>query len=210
MRQQPRASNAPAPWSIDASDNCTAPRSVLLSYDMAEVRSGRQKRLLSSLSYAALVALAAVLGYLTYRATQQRPGGDQVAEPVAPAPLIELSGFSARREKSSDAERLTVALRMRLSARAPIDCYVYVVARNEHASPKLWVPWPEEAARALTTGGHFRGSSPPSGQAIRLTSSWTRINATIPHPVGRPPFDTVTVYLVGPQGEILLERPFAL
>ncbi len=177
---------------------------------MAEARSRRQKRLLSSLSYAALVALAAALGYLTLRATQQGHGGDSLAEGVTPPPLIELSGFSARREKSSDAERLSVAMRLRLSARAPLDCYIYIVARNEHVSPKLWAPWPEEAANALTTGGHFRGSSPPSGQSIRLTSSWTRVNATIPHPMGKPPFDTVTVYLVGSQGEILLERPFAI
>jgi hypothetical protein len=101
-------------------------------------------------------------------------------------------------------------MRVRLSARTPIDCYVYIVARNERVSPKLSVPWPEDAANALTTGGHFRSSNPPSGQAIHLTSSWTRLNATIPHPVGGPPFDTVTVYLVGLQGEILLERPFAL
>ncbi|MBP1688486.1 MAG: hypothetical protein H6Q33_4629 [Deltaproteobacteria bacterium] len=177
---------------------------------MAETRS-RQTRLLSSLSYAGLVALAAALGYLTFRATQQPRGDGQLTEAVvAPPPFIELSGFSARREKTSDAERLNVTLRLRLSTRTPIDCYVYIVARNEHVSPKLWVSWPDEAASALTTGGHFRGGSPPSGQAIRLTSSWTRVNATISHPAGRPPFDTVTVYLVGPEGEILLERPFAL
>jgi len=177
---------------------------------MAATRSRRQKRVLSSVSYAALVALVAALGYLTYRATQQRHGRDQLAEAVAPPPLIELSGFSARREKSSDAERLTVAMRMRLSTRTPIDCYVYIVARNERVSPRLWVPWPEDAASALTTGGHFHGSNPPSGHPMHLTSSWTRLNATIPHPVGKPPFDTVTVYLVGRQGEVLLERPFAL
>jgi hypothetical protein len=177
---------------------------------MFETGSRRPTRLRSSLPYAALVALAAALGYLTFRATQQPQGGTSLPEAAAPAPLIELTGFSARREKSSDAERLNVGMRLRLSARTPIDCHAYVIARNENVSPKLWVPWPEQAASALTTGGHFRGSSPPSGQAIRLTSSWTRLNAAIPHPVGRPPFDTVTLYLVGPRGEILLERPFAL
>jgi hypothetical protein len=177
---------------------------------MSETRSRRQTRLLSSLSYAALVALAATLGYLTFRAVQQGQGGKNLPEAAVPPPLIELAGFSARREKSSDAERLSVVMRLRLSARTPIDCYVYIVARNEHVSPKVWVPWPEQATSALTTGGHFRGSSPPSGQAIKLTASWTRLNATIPHPIGRPPFDTVTVYLVGSEGEILLERPFAL
>jgi len=174
---------------------------------MFESTSRHVKRLLSSLSYAALVALAAVLGYFTFRATQHR---DNAPEASVPAPLIEATGFSVRKEKSWEAEKLSVSMRLRLSTRTPIDCYVYIIARNDHVSPKLWVPWPAQAAGTITTGGHFRRGMPPSGEALKLTSSWTRLNATIPHPVGRPPFDTLTVYLVGQQGEILLERPFAL
>jgi hypothetical protein len=171
----------------------------------------RWQPVVNSLLYTALVALAAALGHLTFRATTSRQNiqaTDSQTESVS-APLIELSGFSARREKSSDAERLTVSLRLRLTTRAPIDSYVYLVARNEHVSPKLWMVWPSQAATAVTTGGHFKGSIPPSGEALRLTSSWTRVNATVQHPLGRPPFDTVTLYVVGVDGEILLERPFA-
>lgn len=172
----------------------------------------RWQPLVSSLLYTALVALAAALGHLTFRATTALhgiPATDSQTESVS-APLIEVSGFSARREKSSDAERLTVSLRVRLTTRTPIDSHVYVVARNEHASPKLWTVWPSQAANAVSTGGHFKGSTPPSGEAVRLTSSWTRVNATVQHPAGRPPFDTVTLFVVGADGEILLERPFAL
>jgi hypothetical protein len=121
-----------------------------------------------------------------------------------------VNGFSARREKSSDVERLNVSLRLRLTAAATIDCYVYMLARNEHLSPKLWVVWPAQAGGAVTAGGHFRGGSPPTGESVQLTSSWTRIDATLQHPPGQPPFDTVTLYVLNARGEVLLERPFAL
>ncbi len=172
----------------------------------------RWRRLLNSVAYTVLVALAAGLGYLTYEATTHRHGqqpGNEAPETV-PMPLIDISNFSARREKSSDAERLSVALRLRLTAPAEVDCFVYVVARNARASPKLWAVWPTEAAGAITAGGHFRGGTPPTGAPLQLTSGWTRLNATLQHPLGQPPFDTVTVYVVGTKGEVLLERPFAL
>ena len=53
-------------------------------------------------------------------------------------------------------------------------------------------------------------TDPATGQAVSLTSRWTRISGAIDHPLGRPPFDEVMVYVVGPQGEVLLARPFAL
>jgi hypothetical protein len=85
-----------------------------------------------------------------------------------------------------------------------------MLARNEHVSPKLWAVWPVQAAGAVTAGGHFRGGTPATGEFVQLTSSWTRINATLQHPRGQPPFDTVTVYVLNARGEVLLERPFAL
>ena len=180
---------------------------------MAEPLAPRWRRLISSLAYAALVALAAGLGYLTFRATTHRQAapnaGDTLTE-SATTPLVELSGFSARREKSADAERLNVSVRLRLTAKATVDSFVYVVARNDHVSPKLWAVWPPQAVNALTTGGHFRGGTPPSGEPVALASGWTRLNATFQHPPGRPPFDTVTLYVVSAKGEIVLERPFAL
>ncbi len=172
----------------------------------------RWRRLLNSVAYTVLVALAAGLGYLTYEATTHRHApqpGSELPESVT-VPLIDIASFSARREKSTDVERLSVALRLRLTTHTEVDCFVYIVARNVHASPKLWAVWPTEAAGAVTAGGHFRGDTPPTGEPFRLTSSWTRLNATFQHPLGRPPFDTVTVYVVGEKGEVLLERPFAL
>ncbi|MFI5398435.1 MAG: hypothetical protein ACHQ9S_23115 [Candidatus Binatia bacterium] len=179
---------------------------------MYESLTPRWRGVVSSLTYTALVATAAALGYLTFRATQHPNGAENVeaAAESAVAPLIELSGFSARKEKSSDAERLNVAVRVRLTTRAAIDCYIYIIAHNEHVSPKLWVVWPMQAIGAVTAGGHFRGSTPPSGEAIKLSSGWARLNATLQHPVGQAPFDTVTVYVVGAKGEILVERPFPL
>jgi hypothetical protein len=172
----------------------------------------RWRHVISSLAYTALVALAAGLGYLTFRATTHRNGPQPGSEPSESItlPLIDVSAFSARREKSSDAERLNVSLRLRLTTGTPVDCYVYILARNEHVSPKLWVVWPTPAIRAVTAGGHFRGGIPPTGEPVQLTSSWTRISATLEHPPGQPPFDTVTLYVLNARGEVLLERPFAL
>jgi hypothetical protein len=172
----------------------------------------RWRHLISSLAYAALVAVAAGLGYLTFRATEHRHApqpGSELPESVS-VPLIDVNAFSARREKSSDAERLNVSLRLRLTTSTPVDCYVYILARNEHVSPKLWVVWPTPAIGAVTAGGHFRGGTPLTGEPVQLTSSWTRISATLRHPPGQPPFDTVTLYVLNARGEVLLERPFAL
>ena len=181
---------------------------------MVESLSPRRRRLLSSLAYSALVALVAGLGYLTLNAISERRHGAEKSDTAAAAgtvPLIDLANFAARREKSSDAERLNVSLRLRLTASSTVDCYVYVLARNDHVSPKLWAVWPTQGpGGAVTAGGHLGGSDPTTGQAVTLTPSWTRISATIDHPPGQPPFDTVMVYVVSPKGEILLSRPFAL
>ena len=176
--------------------------------------SPRWRRLLSSFAYTALVAAVTALGYLTYRAVNEHPGtpdSGTEAETNTATPGIEVADFSARREKSSDAERLTVALRLRLRGRSVLDGYIFVLARNDHTSPKMWAVWPTQGPDgAVTAGGHFRGNNPVTGQEIRLTNGWSRVNAVLPHPFERPPFETVIVYVVSPKGEILLTRPFAL
>jgi hypothetical protein len=177
--------------------------------------SPRARKLLNSIAYSALVALVTVLGYLTFRAVSERRhgaagSGEATSEPET-TPLFDIANFAARQERSTDAERLTVSLRVRLTKPGSVDAYVYVLAHNDHVSPRVWAVWPTQGpGGVVTAGGHLRTQNPASGEAVKLSSSWTRITATLDHPPGRPPFDTVYVYLVDPNGEILLARPFAL
>ncbi|MBX3027885.1 hypothetical protein KF840_23575 [bacterium] len=116
--------------------------------------------------------------------------------------------FAARRERSEEGERLSVSLRLRTSASVSLPCYVFVVARAEQATPRLWAAWPPEAeGAAISTGGHFHGARPDAGFALTLSDAWQRITATVPEPA-RADFDTVIVYVVDPAGRILLARPF--
>jgi len=193
---------------------------------MFESLSPRWRAVVNSLAYSALVALVTGLGYLTFRAANEhrhgggaaRSGADSSSsgsggEQTEPSslPLVEFDNFSARRDKSSDSERLRVSLRLRLNASGNMSCYVFVLARNDHTSPKLWAVWPTQGpGGAITGGGHVSGSNPAGGQPVTLASRWTGITATLDHPLGKPPFDTVMVYVVSPKGEILLARPFAL
>ncbi len=173
----------------------------------------RTHRVLNSVAYTALVALVAGLGYLTLRAVTERRANTLSAEPVSesPMPLLEFRSFSSRRDWIGDSQRLHVSVRLRLTAPGTIDCYLFVLARNDHVEPKLWALWPADAATvALSAGGHFRASSPTAGQFATLTHSWSRVAAQFDHLPGRPSFDTVVVYVVSPKGEILFERPFAL
>ena len=122
---------------------------------------------------------------------------------------IEFERFSARRERSPEGDRLSISMRLRTSMSVSLPCYVFVVARNDQTSPKLWAIWPPQpAGPAITAGGHFHGNSPTSGFAVTLSDDWSRINATVPHPSGGATFDTVEVYIVDPEGRILLARPF--
>jgi hypothetical protein len=176
--------------------------------------SPRWRRLINSVAYGALVLLVVGLGYLTLRAINERRHGAESTEQNAESailPLVDISNFSARRERTSDEERLSVSLRLRLTAPGTVDCFVYVLARNDRVSPKLWGVWPTQGtAGAVTAGGHFGATNPASGSAVTLTPSWSRIIASIDHTLGQPPFETVMVYVVSPKGEILLSRPFAL
>jgi len=182
---------------------------------MLESLSPRARRVVNSFAYTLLVAVVTGLGYLTFRAANERrhagTAGSETPAEVGMLPLLEIASFSARIEKSTDTERLTIGCRLRLTAPGSVDGFVYVLARNDHVSPKLWGIWPpQEPGGALSAGGHFRSSTPQTGEAVHLSPSWTRIAATIDHPLGRAPYDTAIVYVLSPKGEILLARPFGL
>jgi hypothetical protein len=121
---------------------------------------------------------------------------------------IEFDRFSARRERSAEGDRLTIALRLRTTMGVSLPCYVFVLARNDQVTPKVWAIWPPQPpGAAVTAGGHFNSTSPGTGQPVTLSDRWERITATIPHPPGTT-FDGVEVYVVDPDGRILLARPF--
>ena len=62
---------------------------------------------------------------------------------------------------------------------------------------------------AISAGGHFHAAHPASGYPLSLGRGWQSIDAVLARTPGQPPFDSVSVYVVGPNGNILLERPFA-
>lgn len=183
---------------------------------MSTTEPTRGRQFFSSLAYSALIAVVAGLGYLTFVAinhpTQGAQGGEGLGESsqAGSIPLVESDGFSPRIEKSSDMERLNVSVQLRINAPGSMDAWLFVVARNDEVSPKLWAAWPQGAHAAITTGGHFRGSSPGAGYPTTLTSSWTRVHASIDHPPGAVPFDTAMIYVVNAKGQIVLARPYPL
>lgn len=172
--------------------------------------SPSSRRLLTSLAYTALAAIVAGLAVLTFvnlKTDREDPG----AEPIEQTQAIQLGSFSTRIEKTAKKQRLVVSFKVRLTAAASMDAFIYVAARNDHSEPAVWGVWPsQESGGAFTKGGHFRSHDPTTGHAIRLGDSWQRITAPIEYPTRAATFDTVIVYLVATDGEILLARPFAL
>jgi len=168
------------------------------------------RRLLASLAYTSLAAVVALLAYLTFANLKQRdvePSNDAV-EQIQP---IQLGNFSTRIEKTAKSQRLVVTFKLRLTTAVSMDAFVYIAARNDHSEPGVWGVWPpQEPGGAFTKGGHFRSHDPTTGHAIRLMDSWQRVTAPIEQPARTAPFDTVIVYLVATDGQILLARPFAL
>jgi hypothetical protein len=122
---------------------------------------------------------------------------------------IEFDHFSARREHSTEGDRLSVFLRVRTTQSVSLPCYIFLVARNDQATPKLWGIWPPQPpGPAITASGHFHGATPTSGYSLTLSDQWQRVSATIPDPGSGAMFDTVVAYVVDPDGRILLSRPF--
>lgn len=157
-------------------------------------------------AFALVVLLLAVVGGLLLRRTWlEEP--QRTEHPRAQRDAVLFERFGARRERSEEGDRLSVSLRLRTSESVSLPCYVFVVARNDQH--KLWGIWPPQPpGAAITAGGHFLGARPRTGYAVTLSDQWQRISATLSQPNGEQPFDTVIVYVVDPDGLILLARPF--
>jgi hypothetical protein len=134
---------------------------------------------------------------------------DAVSPPPAERALVRFSRFSANRDRNEQGERLTVSMRLRTDLGKDLDCFAFVVARNDHVSPHLWSIWPPQSpGAAITTGGHFHGATPSAGHRMTLNDRWQRLTATVPRTDAEQQYDTVVVYLLAPDGKILLARPF--
>jgi hypothetical protein len=172
--------------------------------------SASSRRLLASLAYTGLAAIVALLAYLTFANLKQREV-EPANDPLEQIQAIQLGSFATRVEKTAKSQRLVVTFKLRLTSSVSMDAFVYVAARNDHSEPGVWGVWPpQEPGGAFTKGGHFRSHDPTTGHAIRLMDSWHRVTAPIEQPARTAPFDTVIVYLVATDGQILLARPFAL
>lgn len=170
----------------------------------------RHKRLVNSLAYTALVAVVAGLGYLTLKILES-PRVEDSGPPPESAGLIELEGFQARPERSGSGWILRVSLRLRAATAHPLDCQVFLVAKGEPESGKLFQVWPTIGpGTPFSAAGHLTSGNVSSGAPLTLTQSWQRIVATIPLPTAGASFHTVTVYVFGPRGEVLLSRPFSV
>jgi hypothetical protein len=157
-----------------------------------------------------VVLVAALAALLAARRTLRDTGPPPVADARLQRDAVLFDRFTARRERSDEGDRLSVSVRLRTSASVSLPCFVFLLARGEQATPRVWAAWPAQSpGSAVSAGGHFHGATPDAGHAVTLTDSWERITATIPQPPATP-FDTVVVYVVDPAGRILLARPFRL
>jgi hypothetical protein len=158
----------------------------------------------------ALVALTALVALASreFDLMRRDPPAPQPAAGKHAATRIEFDRFSARHERNDTESRLSVSLRLRNTGVEPETCYVFVVARNDRVTPKLWAIWPpQEPGASITAGGHFHGATPATGHAVVLADDWLRVTATMAE-TKTSAFDTVVVYVVGEDGRILLTRPF--
>lgn len=156
-----------------------------------------------------LIALVVIAGgLLLVRRTIFDGRPDPAPDPRLQRDAVLFERFAARRERSDEGERLSVALRLRTSASVSLPCFVFIVARADQATPRRWAVWPPEAAGvAVSAGGHFHGAKPDAGYGLTLSDTWQRVTATLPEQSGAE-FDTVIVYVVDLAGRILLARPF--
>jgi hypothetical protein len=156
-----------------------------------------------------LVALVVIVGgVLVARRTVLDGGADPAPDPRLQRDAVLFDHFAIRRERSDEDDRLSISLRLRTSASVSLPCFVFMIARNDQATPRVWAAWPPQAqGLAISAGGHFHGATPDAGYAVTLSDTWERVTATIPQSTGTS-FETVIVYVVDPGGRILLARPF--
>lgn len=169
-----------------------------------------QKRLVGSLTYPALVAVVAALGYLTLRLAHRETVPDEPL-PADLGALVEVQNFRARRVETEAGRQIQISVQIRTSANWSIPVQVFFVAKPNSPGAKHYGVWPTLGADGVVTaGGHVRGGRSSSAAETTLTQSWTRLTGIIPEPTSLPRYESVIVYVVGPRGEVLLSRPFSL
>jgi hypothetical protein len=158
-----------------------------------------------------LLLVLASLAIYVYQ-LRHTPADESVEAPNAVAgEEVALDRLDAHLEKTDDQEQLRVTLRLRGLGTDPIECYLFLVARSENSASIQWAIWPPGSpGLAISAGGHFHAAHPASGHSLLLGDSWEHIDALLPLAADQPAYDSVVVYLVRPNGNILLERPFAL
>ncbi|GIW45774.1 MAG: hypothetical protein KatS3mg077_3056 [Candidatus Binatia bacterium] len=171
----------------------------------------RHKKWISSLAYTLLVASVAGLGYLTLKILEA-PRTEESSPPADPAALIEFEGFDARAEKADGGWALRVSLRLRAATAHPLSCQVFFVAKGGRTNGPVLAIWPTPSpgGAPFSPAGHFRGGPVSGGAPIQVTQGWQRVTGLIPISDHPRSFHTVTVYVFGPRGEVLLSRPFDL
>ena len=172
---------------------------------MAAPGVARRDRIAAAL----LVALVVIAGALLLaRRTLFDDGAEPAPDPRLQRDAVLFDRFAARRERSDEDDRLGISLRLRTSASVSLPCFVFMIARGDQSTPRVWAAWPPQAQGvAVSAGGHFHGATPDAGFAVTLSDTWERVSATIPEPTGAD-FDSVTVYVVDSGGRVLLARPF--
>lgn len=169
-------------------------------------KTGRRRR---AVGLTVLCVVLALAGFLLVSHLVPLDVGETSPRPASAGSEVQFDRFSARVEHDDQGERLSVSLRLRTTARAALNCFAFVVARNDSTAPREWSIWPPQPpGPAITAGGHFHGTDPSSGFGVTLTDDWQRITATVSTPNGAEAFDTVVVYVLNPRGKILLARPF--
>jgi hypothetical protein len=170
-------------------------------------RAGKASRRRTANLALVLVLVLAASAALVYRIATNPLRSPPPAVPSARR-LVQFDRFSARIERDDRGERLSVSLRLRTSAQQPLPCRTFVVARNDSVTPHVWSIWPPQPpGPAITAGGHFHGADPSAGFPITLNDDWQRMTATVSLSGGET-FDTVVVYVLAPNGDVLLARPF--
>ena len=134
---------------------------------------------------------------------------ESASPPRTEPALVRFSRFSAHRDRNEEGERLSVSLRLRTDLGKDLDCFAFVVARNDRVTPLLWSIWPPQPpGPAISPGGHFHGATPKAGYALTLSDRWQRLSLTVPRVEADQHYDTVVVYVLNAEGRILLARPF--